>query len=87
VALIVLKVSAIQVFLHDCEDEGQKNDCELCDHAIHNQNIEFSTPPQPHGFEIDHTPVFCQRESHYKSVCIATPINDIHFGGSSPHTI
>lgn len=84
VALIALKVSAVHVYFHNCDEEEHMDDCELCEHAIYNQNIEFSTPTQFHSFEIDHTSTFCQLESHYESVCITTFINDTHFGRPPP---
>ena len=39
--LIVFKVSAAHVYAHE-EDNVQVEDCELCVHAIQNQNVEFS---------------------------------------------
>jgi len=84
IVLIALKVSAIQLYLHDCSDDRNVNDCELCEKAIHNQNLKFSTPPQYHGFEIDIIPFFSQLESHYDSICISIPINDTCFGRPPP---
>jgi len=84
VVLIAFKFSAVHVYLHNCDDEGDVADCELCEHAIFNQNIEFSTPSQFPNFEIDLTPIFFQRKNHYESVCIATLIDDIHFGRPPP---
>jgi hypothetical protein len=40
-ALIAFKVSATHVYAHQ-EDSVQVEDCELCEHAIQNQNAEFS---------------------------------------------
>jgi hypothetical protein len=84
IVLIAFKVSAIQLYLHDCSDDRNVNDCELCEHAIHNQNIEFSTTPKFHSFEIDIIPFFPQPESHYNSICISIPINDTYFGRPPP---
>ena len=44
-ALITFKVSATHVYAHQ-EDNVQVEDCELCEHAIQNQNAEFSAIPQ-----------------------------------------
>ena len=84
IALIALKLSAVQIYVHDCADEGNVNDCELSEHAIHNQNIEFSTPPQFHSFEIDDISNIGQLVSHYESICISIPINDTYFGRPPP---
>ena len=84
VGLIALRVSAINIYLHDCTDERNINDCELCEHAIHSQNIEFTTPPQFHGFEVDIIPFFSQLESHYDSICESIPINDTFLGRPPP---
>ena len=40
-ALISFKVSAFHVYEHQ-EDHSQANDCELCEYAVYNQNLEFS---------------------------------------------
>ncbi len=85
VTLIVLKASAAPVYLHSCHDDEHIDDCELCEHAIHNQNIEFSTPPQFQIFEIDSTPILYQHKNHYESVYIKTHIIDLRFGRPPPY--
>lgn len=84
VTLIALKVSAILIYVHHHECDGQIDDCELCDHAIHNQSIEFSTPPLFQGTEIERSLFLFQPNSHYKSVCVTTHINNTHFGRPPP---
>lgn len=84
VILIALKVSAVHIYVHQGHDDGCVDDCKLCEQAIYNQNIAFSTPPQFQSFEIDFTPIFCQQEMHYEGVFITTLINDIYFGRPPP---
>ncbi len=47
-AIIAFKVSSATIHIHlhhDCHhDEEHAEDCTLCDYAIYNQTIEFSTP-------------------------------------------
>ncbi|GAA3514403.1 hypothetical protein GCM10022393_30430 [Aquimarina addita] len=84
VTLIALKVSAASIYLHDCHNDEHMDDCELCDHAIHNQNIEFSTPPQFQDFEIDTTPVSYKHENHYEPVYITTTVINLLYGRPPP---
>lgn len=84
IALIALKAAALPVYLcHDTCD-GQIEDCELCEHAIHSQSIVFSPPAQLKGPEIQRSFSFRPPESCYKSVCVIRRINDTHFGRPPP---
>jgi hypothetical protein len=86
VTLMALKVSAVPIYLHDCQDDGHTDDCELCEHVIHNQKTELSSPPQFQGFEIDSTPILHRHESDYEGVHTSTPINKLHFGRPPPNS-
>jgi len=54
--LITFKVSATHVYAHE-EDNVQVEDCELCEHAIQNQNVEFSAIVQLEIPENSSTPI------------------------------
>ena len=84
VTLIAFKVSAIHVYFHDCADDGKVDDCEICEHAINNQTLAFSFSEIFHSFEVDPTPTFCTKESHYKSVKIKTLVTKVYFGRPPP---
>jgi hypothetical protein len=84
-ALMTLKVSAAPIYLHECQEDGQIDDCELCEHAIHNQHIAFATPPQFQGIEIDSIPTLYQHKKNYESVAILTGVIPLHFGRPPPH--
>lgn len=45
-ALLAFKVSAMHVYLHQ-EEDIQIEDCELCEHAVQNQNAAFSVTFPP----------------------------------------
>ncbi len=85
--LIFFKVSAAHVYLHNHDDSNIDN-CELCEHAVYNQTIEFSTPPSfDKDFEIDRIPAIYHQESHYENIYITVFINDIYFGRPPPSLI
>ncbi|WP_350285978.1 hypothetical protein [uncultured Croceitalea sp.] len=69
-ALIAFKVSALHVYLHH-SDEEHDDDCELCEHAIYHQIIEFSTPADFELVRIDYTPHFNQQEPYHDSVHVS----------------
>ncbi len=83
VTLMVLKVSAIAIYLHHdtCE---QVDDCEICEHAIYNQSNEFSNPPHFQAIEVSQSPSLWQPKSRYKSVSIPTLSNNTHFARPPP---
>ncbi len=83
---MVLKVSAAPIYFHDCQDDGHLDDCEICEHSIHNQNAEFSIPPQFQSFENDSVPTLHQHESYYESVYITTLIIHLRFGRPPPYS-
>ena len=68
-ALISLKVAsaAIHVYTHHIGDNAHIEDCELCDHAINNQELEFDTPTP--GNQPEATPLFIatKQEIFYQS--------------------
>jgi len=84
ITLIAFKVAAVQVYWHDCPDDGAIDDCEICENAIHNQNIESSFSEPFYSFEICHTPAFSKQESHYESVIIYRLSTTAHFGRPPP---
>lgn len=88
-ALIVLKVSftILHVYVHNELEAEHTDSCELCEHAIYNQNIEFSTPEQLHSLEADYTPVFCQLERSYDSIFIKLQVDNTLFCRPPPSLV
>jgi len=85
--LITIKVSAIGIYLHDCQDDENTDVCEVCESAIYNQNIEFSPIDEFHNLEIDHTTIFYYLENHYKSIFTKILFNNKVFYGRPPPSL
>ena len=52
-ALISFKVTstAIHIHLHHQHDPNHEDTCELCEHAINHQDLEFTIPPSAYSIE------------------------------------
>jgi len=72
-ALIVFKAfsAAIHIHIHH-EHENHDDPCELCEQAIYNQFLEFSSPVEFQIYKIKDIPVFHQQESPYESIMVST---------------
>ncbi len=88
-ALIALKVSAaaLHIYLHHGHEDEHMEVCELCEHAMYNQNIEFSTPVEFHNLEVDYSPTFCQLENSYDIIFIKLPVDNTRFGRPPPSLV
>lgn len=85
-ALITFKVStaAIHIHLHHGHDDGHEDQCELCEHAIYHQNLEFSTPTDLVSTEAENTPDQHRPINLYESVDVDTFLNNTLFGRPPP---
>ena len=76
-ALISFKVSAatIHFTLHHSYGESDEP-CALCEQALYNQFLEFSSPVEFHTFEEYEKIEYPQQQSIYESAIIATLLDD-----------
>lgn len=81
--LLAFKVTAITAYFH-CSDETHFEDCELCEHAIQNQNVSFLVPPQTLAPKATNATIFCQGINHYETTFIATAVDDVFYGRPPP---
>ncbi len=85
-ALIALKVSALPIYSH-YSDDTHVDDCELCEHAIANQVVEFFTPDQIVHPEADEVPVFSKQVATYEGIQLKSHFDDARFGRPPPTLI
>lgn len=84
--LISIKVSASHIYMHDCE--SNLDNCEICELAIYNQNIEFSYSDKPFVFENNSQATFYRfTDSNFKSVLVKTSFNTNCFGRPPPSLV
>lgn len=85
-ALIAFKVSSVAIHnhLHHSHDDEHEDNCELCEHALYHQNVEFFAPADFPSIRVDNAPHFHQQKDSYKSVCVAPVFNKTLFGRPPP---
>ncbi len=88
VTAIVLKVSSVSIhmFVEHNEGEASGEKCELCEHAIHNQELDSDTPEQYTSIEIFFTN-YANQNNLYKSIAPSVAIDSSLFGRPPPSLV
>ena len=79
--LISLKVAsaAIHIYVHHGGDHQDYEDCELCEHAINNQEFELYSPTAYQQPAAEFRPVFVSQHTFYYSRALKSSLYDDKF--------
>ena len=88
VTAIVLKVASgsLHVYLEHNEEDTFEEKCELCEYAIHNQDLDSDIPDAVANIEVFFYN-FATPENLYKSVHKKVAIDTSHFGRPPPSLV
>jgi len=87
VVVIVVKISSASLHIYvQHGDDIHQDECELCEYAVHNQDVDSDIPEQSYDIKLLNFN-FSEQKNFYKSVHKKLSIDNTRFGRPPPSLI